>query len=340
MKQSEIEKLVKKLNIRPCAEMYEKTLADTLEAQQIHKKKSVEHRLNLWRIIMESKVTRYSVAAVTTLAAALILIGPFGISDNGGIVLAEVAEKVRQMRTVTHKEKRIVWEIGQEEPSLVADVMKYASEEYGLVEHQIDDKGTPTHQAYFLKHTKQFILVIPPEKKYIKLSMPEDIFDRMTRMLTPRGLVEYCTSGQYTKLGRANFDNFNVEGFETTDPNLFPIPKALRLLCPANGLVARLWIDVKTSLPIGIEMKFNMDGGLLTGPKKHRCEFRAYDFQWNAELPEGIFDPNIPDDYTEFKVTDLIPPEAKAGLVGLVTIPAGFVFWKKRRKKAKVNRHE
>jgi len=40
-------------------------------------------------------------------------------------------------------------------------------------------------------------------------------------------------------------------------------------------------------------------------------EWRAYDFQWNAEIPEGKFEPNIPDDYTEFKVTDLIPPARK-----------------------------
>jgi hypothetical protein len=70
-------------------------------------------------------------------------------------------------------------------------------------------------------------------------------------------------------------------------------------------------------------------------------EWRAYDFQWNAEIPERTFEPNIPDDYTEFKVTDLFPPQAKAGLVGVVASPAGFVFWKRRRRKrAKAIRHE
>jgi hypothetical protein len=76
------------------------------------------------------------------------------------------------------------------------------------------------------------------------------------------------------------------------------------------------------------------DRDLLTGFEKLNGEFRAYDFQWNAELSEGIFEPNISDDFTEFKITDFIPVEAKAGLVGLVAIPAGFVFWKRRRKKA------
>jgi len=296
--------------------------------------------LTIWRIIMESKVTKYSAVAVVTLAAALVLMSPFGTSKNGSIVWADVIDKVHQMNTVIHKEKRVVWEIGKEEPSGVADVVKYLSEEHGYAEHSFDENGALMFRAYFLKETQHFIIVFPAEKKYLKLSLPEEIFNRLTMILTPRGLVDYCTSFKFTELGRAEFDNFEVEGFETTDPNVFPMPEPLRLVFPARDLIARLWIDVETSLPVGIESEFNTDRGLLTGFKRLHGEFKAYDLQWNAELPEGIFDPNIPDDYTELKVTDFIPTEAKAGLVGLVAIPAGFVFWKKRRKRARANRHK
>jgi hypothetical protein len=282
---------------------------------------------------MESKVTKFSAAAVVTLAAALILLSPFGTSKNGSIVLAEVVEKVHQMHTVIHKEKRTVWEIGQQEPCGVADVVKYLSEEYGYAEHAFDEQGTLFLRAYFLKEIQQFILVLPVEKKYFKLSMPEEIFNRITGMLTPRGFVDYCTSFQYTELGRAKFNNFDTEGFEITDPNIFPIPEPLSLVFPARDMVARIWIDVETSLPVGFESEFNTDRGLLTGFKKLHGEFTAYDFLWNAELPEGIFDPNIPDDYTEIKVTDFIPAEAKAGLAGLVILPVGFISWRRFRNK-------
>ena len=90
----------------------------------------------------------------------------------------------------------------------------------------------------------------------------------------------------------------------------------------------------------GFEIDITTDHCPLTGFRKLRAEFRVHGIQWNAEIPAGIFDPNIPADYTEIKVTDLIPPEAKAGLVGLVAIPAGFIFWKKRRKRAKAGRNE
>jgi hypothetical protein len=296
----------------------------------------------IWRFIMESKITRYSAAAVVTLAAALVLLDPFGTSKNGSIVWAKVVEKVSEMRTVVHKEKYLFWDMDKEEPFLEANAMKlnamkYASEEYGLAEDVFDvfgDKGTLLAQVYLLKETQQGMLISPTEKKYGKLSMPEDIFNRITGILTPRGLVEYFTSGQYTELGRATFDNFDVEGFEITDPNrLFPFPDSLKLAFPVNDLVARIWIDVETSLPVGIEAEFNTGRGLLTGFMNLHGEWRAYDFQWNADIPEGTFEPNIPDDYTEFKVTDLIPPEAKAGLVGVVAIPARFVFWRRRKRK-------
>jgi hypothetical protein len=300
----------------------------------------------IWRFIMESKITRYSAAAVVTLAAALVLLNPFGTSKNGSIVWAEVVEKVSEMSSVIIKDEYLFWEMDEDENILEADpdkldVIKYASEEYGVVFDVFNEEGLLA-QVYFLKETKQFIIVGHTLKKYLKIPMVGDIFDRIAATVTPRGLVEYFTSGHYTELGRAKFDNFDVEGFETTDPNvLFPLPEPLRSFFPVNYIVGRIWIDVETSLPVGVEAEFNTDRGLLTGLNKLHGEWRAYDFQWNAEIPEGIFDPNIPDDYTEFKITDFIPPEAKAGLVGVVAIPAGFVFWRRqRRKRAKTDRHE
>ena len=43
MKQTEMEALVKKLHVQPGAEMYDRTLTDTLEAQKIMKKSAASH---------------------------------------------------------------------------------------------------------------------------------------------------------------------------------------------------------------------------------------------------------------------------------------------------------
>jgi hypothetical protein len=295
---------------------------------------------------MESKITRYSAAAVIILAAALVLFSPFGTSNNGNIVLADVVERVSEMSTIIIMEEYLFWEMDDDENILEAnpdklDVIKYVSEEYGVVFDVFNEDGLLA-QVYFLNKTEQFIFVGHTLKKYLKVPMVGDIFDRIAATVTPRGMVEYFISGHYTELGRAKLNNFNVGGFETDDPNvLFPLPEPLRSFFPVNHIVGRIWIDVETSLPVSVEAELYTDRGLFTGLNKLYGEWKSYDFQWNSELPEGIFEPNIPDDYTGFKVTDLIPPEAKAGLAGMVAIPAGFVLWKKRRAmKAKANRHK
>lgn len=294
---------------------------------------------NIWRFIMENKFTKYSAAAVIALAAILVLLNPFGTSNNSGIVWADVVEKVHQMNTVIHKEEFLFWEVNQEQAYRKADalklnVVKYASEEYGIADDVFNEEGTLRYQVYLIKDIQQFMLIAHAEKKYGKISISGDWLDRIKGILTPHGMVNYFISGHYTELGRANLNNFDAEGFEISDPNIvFPLPEPLGLLFPVKDMVVRIWIDTKTSLPVGAEAEFNTDRGMFTGFKKLHCEYRAYDFQWNAKLPQGIFEPNIPDDYTELKVTDFLPAEVKAGLAGLVILPVGFISWRRFRNK-------
>ncbi|UCE48254.1 MAG: hypothetical protein JSW47_21970, partial [Phycisphaerales bacterium] len=205
----------------------------------------------------------------------------------------------------------------------------------GIVEEQYDEDGSLMHRIHFLAEQQQIILVFPPTKKYLNISNTEDFFGELTKLLTPRGLVDYITSGKHIELGRSQFDGFDVYGFETNDIDLSNIPDQLRSIIPVKSLTGRLWIDVDTSLPVGVEMELTMDRGLFTGFQKLRAKFRGYDFRWNADIPEGIFDPNIPDDYTRITITDFIPAEAKAGLVGMGIIPIGFIVWRRRQKRKK-----
>jgi hypothetical protein len=60
---------------------------------------------------------------------------------------------------------------------------------------------------------------------------------------------------------------------------------------------------------------------------------KAYAFEYHQHAQEELFDPNIPEDYTELGLSDLIPIKAKAGLTGMIIIPAGFVLWRRRKRK-------
>ena len=330
MKQAEIETLVKQLNVRPSAEMYGRTLADTLEAQPIQNKKTAVCRPNLWRFIMESRITKYSAAAVVALAMALVLLSPFGTSKNGGVVLAQVARNMDKVQMFVHKEQRFYYELGHDEPFLKTDVIKHACPKYGVVEEQYTTDGKLMHRAYVSGETREIIGVLPEAKKYFKAPM-SDTMAQLVDRLTPRGLVEYFMAIEHKELGKSLIDGRKVEGFEAMDMALFH--DTFRFLFPIKQITWRFWIDVESSLPVRAEYEIITDRGLFTGLKKLKIVCKAYDFEYHQEVQEELFDPNIPDDYTEIKVTDFIPTEAKAGLVGLGIVPAGFFMWKRQRRK-------
>ena len=211
------------------------------------------------------------------------------------------------------------------------EARKYVSADVGMVEEQYDPNGILMHRAYFLKDMQKLVIVFPSSKKYIEMPAKGGFYDELAKMMTPDGLVNYFISRHYTKLGRSHFDGFEAEGFETSDLDLSPLPNQMRFVFPIKDLTGRLWVDLETSLPVGIEMELTVDRGLMTGFRKIRGVFTAYDFQWNAEIAEGTFDPNIPEDYTRIDLGSLA--QENAAWLGVGALPViGFVAYRRRQR--------
>jgi len=287
----------------------------------------------IWRFIMESKITRYSAAAVVALAMALILLGPFGTSDSGGVVWAKVVQNMDNAQMIVHKEQRFFYELGEEEPFLKTDVIKHCCQKLGVVEEQYTTEGHLMHRAYVLGEPREMVAVLPETKKYFKMPMT-DTMAQMIDRLTPRGLVEHFMAIEHKKLGKSLIDGREVEGFEAIDTEIWPIPDKFNFLFPVKQITWRFWIDVANSLPVRAEYEIITDRGLFTGMKKLKVVCKAYDFEYHQEARKELFEPNIPNDYTELKVTDFIPAEVKAGLVGMGIIPAVLVCRRLRKTKA------
>jgi len=311
--------------------MYDKTLTDTLNAQQVQNQKTAAHRPHLWRFIMESKVTKYSAAAVVALAIALILFGPFGMPDNGGIVWAKVVQKIDESQMIVHKEQRFFYELGEEKPFLKADVIKHCCQKLGVVEEQYTTEGDPMHRAYVLGKPREVVFVLTEAKKHFKVPLNDGMAQIIDR-LTPRGLVEYFMTIEHEDLGRSRIDGREVKGVEAIDTDIWPIDGKFHFLFPVKQITWRFWIDVETSLPVRAEYEVITDRGVLTGMKKLKVICKAYDFEYHEEANEELFEPKIPEDYTEFKFTDLLPTEVRTGLIGLGILPAALVVWKKRKR--------
>jgi len=259
----------------------------------------LQPRNKIWRTIMESRIARYSVAATILVAASVVLFGPFG--GPHAVVLADVAQKLSETRTVMHKEKRLFWHPGEDKPFFESQVRKYISTDIGFMEEQYDMNGKLDHQFFLLKDGR-IVLVFPKSKRYVRLPAEGRLYDELLKMSTPAGLVNYFLAMPHMQLGRSQFDGFEAEGFAISNVD-FPFAQDLvKYLFPIQNLSAALWVEAESSLPVGIEMRIDADPGFLNGFQKLHAEFTATDFEWDAELPERILEPNIPADYAEINL--------------------------------------
>jgi hypothetical protein len=283
---------------------------------------------------MESKVTRYSVAATILLTASLVLLNPFA---RNSVVLADVAQKLGETRTIMHKERRLAWRPGEDKPFFEGEARKYISTDIGFMEEQYDPNGVLLYRAFLLKEG-QIILVFPQTKRYIKLPARGRLYEELVKMTTPTGMVNYLTAMPYTNLGRSRVGDVEAEGFEVSNVDLSLLPDYTRYLFPIQNLSARLWVDAESSLPVEIEMKMDVDRGLMTWFQRIHAEFTAYDFEWDVPLPEGILDPNIPSDYTQIDLGSIA--SENAAWLGVGGLPVMGIVVQRRRRRTRSRRNK
>ncbi|MBN2180291.1 MAG: hypothetical protein JW715_00145 [Sedimentisphaerales bacterium] len=299
---------------------------------------------NIWRFIMENKVTRYSAAAVVALAILFVLSNPFGGSKYSGIVLADVQQKVagietmiiRGTKTYTLPDKNDeIFEFNGVKGHF--DLLKYFSEQYGLVEEgYVGDELI--YRITMNRAKRQTLIVLPRWKKYGTFTST----DKQMKLLengTPKGIVNLLMEIDYKKLGRDTLNGVETEVFEFQDPVTFTkiMPKAIFDIQSIKG---KVWIGIEEQLPVQVEGDLVIGKSLMTMFNDLNLhEFNVLE-KCDIELDESIFDINIPDGYTELTLADIlsiIPANVKAGAagagIGSILIPAGLISWRRRRKK-------
>jgi len=232
----------------------------------------------IWRIIMKSKITKAAAAAVIIVAVILGL-NITGGPDIAGVTWAEVIEKVEQISALTYD---MTAEISYPENKKLS----FQSENYVAGENgcRIDMymNGELFMQKYRLPKEKVAYRIGPKEKTYSRFVLSESQAE--TESDFPRQWVKIILSEDYTKLGRGNINGIDVEGVEVHNSELLE----------GDEGVVRLWVDIETNLPVRMELegKMMMDAGA-----KRPTKFVMDDFQWDVELDESVFEPNIPEDY-------------------------------------------
>ena len=294
----------------------------------------------MWRVIMESKVTRYSAAAVILLALTLVLFGPFWVPGNGNAVLADVQQKLADAETMIVRGTKTFMHPGEDGEVIEInglrcefDLVKYSSKKHGLVEEGRVD-GKLIYRITFNRPKRQTLLVLPPWKKYGAMASTDEQMKLMEN-LSPEGIIKMLLAGDHKELGRDTIDGVEVEGFAFQQPDLFVdlFPKPIFDIQTLKG---KVWIGIEEQLPIWVEGDFFFGKSLVTLFNEVRLNEVNVVEKYDVELDENIFDTEAPEGYTEFGISDIlsfIPMEAKAGAAAIGIIPSGFVVWRRRGRK-------
>ncbi|MHC4111533.1 MAG: hypothetical protein ACYSUY_10675 [Planctomycetota bacterium] len=290
--------------------------------------------LGIFSAITKMKFMKLAAAAI--FIAALIGLHEFRNSIKGtSVAWADVAERLEKVSSYKSKATRVLTEVGQEEPFFEGEILRYFHPDYGSVEESYDD-GKLVMQAYCSMSEKAVLIVFTGNKVYCRFDFNEELMS-LVEFANPAntdGITKLFGSERCTKLGKREIDGVRTEGFEVKDVKLFS--QVPRFLLHVEDINIRLWVNEETLLPIRIEGE-GFFTGLMTLFKNCRYQEVMYDIEYDVEIDESIFDPNIPDDYILIDPAS-ITGKAELTMLGILPFSASMItykhFKKKRRNKS------
>jgi len=232
---------------------------------------SATARPSVRNTIMNNSYIKLALAAVVVLAVILGVSEFLGSGGTSGVVWAEVLEKTEQISAVVFA---MTIEVNEPDGEFVRRSKTYMARDYGERSDTFMD-GKLTGIFYRLPRKNVDYRILVDRKEYWRHDIS---YNQAALDDDPRTWLKRLLSGDYVKLDRTPLDGVVVEGIEG------------RMLEPGGETVMRFWVDVKTNLPVRIEMT-GMEGGQM-------AKFIMENFDWSVQLDESFFEPNIPADYT------------------------------------------
>ncbi len=249
--------------------------------------KSLTEDLNLWRMIMKSRIIKLAAAAVIILA---IFFGFFN-TGNQSVSLAGVLGKMQLVDAFTYRINMVT--TGNMQPGMPSgpsniEATILISNDYGIkMDNKIEMAGMGlkmNQNVYVVPEDKSIYMILPEQKMYMTMELDESWLEEINEE-DPRDIVKEVLKCKYTELGKSTIDGIEVEGFETTDP-------AYTGGLSADGdLKITLWVDSQTWLPVRMEM-------YIKASEQMQMEGTLEDFVWDLQVDKAEFEPIIPDDYT------------------------------------------
>ena len=325
-----IQKIVAKFKVKPGPEMRSKVLDEALEIQRNQNQQSIsDTKLNIWRIIMKSPITKLATAAVAAIACFIGL--SLWRTTGSGIALADVLARVEQVKAYSFKRTLHFWSekvTGKDPNTPYIRGTFLISQEYGWkgkIEHLDPNGGDSTFDEYCVLPQKNTTIAIShKKKKYTRKQQDDGWIERVQKanidITDPHTFLKQMLKTKYESLGRSTMDGIEVEGFRTTDPNSL-VGTSSSNSGPSKRLDQKLWVDVKTRLPVRCDATW-VDFDQMENKKKYERHV-LYDFQWDVPVAAAEFEPVIPEGYASWVVkypTHITEENAIQGLKVLVEL--------------------
>jgi outer membrane lipoprotein-sorting protein len=256
---------------------------------EIGKKDSVadtgrKHSLGIdWRHIMKNNFAKLAIAAVFVIGAltgVYYFAGGFG---GSGVAWAEVEKLVSGIENMSFRMSSKTPVNGM---MIEGEIQSYQSKQYGM---RLDSymAGKVMMTMYKPANGDEIVTVMPQTEQYMRMKMTPEMFTRFDQQnQDPRGLVKwFTTSVKHVSLGRSVVDGVEVDGIAIDGSEV-----GMGMFEKAEG---KLWVDVKTDLPVRMEIKGTMPNG------KDVMEMTMYGFDWSNSIDPAYFTVTIPEGYKQ-----------------------------------------
>jgi hypothetical protein len=295
MRPANLKKFVKNVRLDTDTNVKRKVFSNIVEAFEKSKaREETLNELNIWRIIMKSKIAKIAAAAVITAAVLIAIHYTGGSIDGSGVVWADVVKKIENSRGNIYR-------------FIISDSPGYSKfylspENFRLDTYENEELVSSTYKDF---KSKTIIYVHHNTKSYVSRRSQENsevLEDRQDSMMDPLFMLKAILSYEHRELGQKNIDAVLCEGIETNDLNALimmnPEDQSLFANMKNSEFRMRLWINKETQYPVRAEYKLNAEfnGKIIEG------EAVLDQFQWDVNFDPNFFEPNIPSDYQSMEL--------------------------------------
>lgn len=326
----------------------------SLQQMRLAETKSTKSWPLIWRTIMKSPYTKYGLAAFCLVILAVFLFPTKSVSP-GSILLADVQREVLRQENCFISGMRVLTTHDETPVTTPYIVHKYLSREYGYVDQTFDEEGNLLI-SLSLHHPSQTVTVLFPQiKRYVQVPVPQKYHNKMKEITPLKLFALFFYEGDYKDLENIDLETLDVtqldsvkkstiQGMPSVGFAMADLPQrissalgfeGLSLFFDMQEMSGNLWINVDTLLPVQIDAEVVVGKCFLTDFTEQTLNEVDDHFEWDIEMDEGLFRPQIPEGYQMLGVPKMKGTTVIGVSGSVAAVP--LLLWIRRRRKDRSN---